>query len=139
VSHALRHDIGVQPTGLEDAGSLMLERRRGNPLLLAVVAVELARRAGVEARLYSTPVRWFAGFGEPVALVELSAHRAALPSPDLLGHRCPHAVAAGAIPRNQPKLGSRRMARAGGGYAYRAPPSSVAVRRHTNKEERYVS
>ncbi|MGH2943650.1 MAG: transglutaminase family protein [Solirubrobacteraceae bacterium] len=75
----------------------VLERRRGHPLLLAVVAVELARRAGVAARLYSTPARWFAGFGEPTALVELSTSRAAIPSPDLVCRRCAHEVAFGAL------------------------------------------
>jgi hypothetical protein len=102
VSHALRHDIGMRPTGLDDAEDLMLdrvlERRRGHPMLLAVVAVELARRAGVGGRLYSMPARWFAGFGEePIALVELGTGAAAMPSPDMLHGRCAHEVAFGVL------------------------------------------
>ena len=102
VSHALRHDLGMEAGGLDDAENLMLdrvlERRRGHPLLLAVVAVELARRAGVIGRLYSTRARWFAGFGAPrIALVEISSSRAPIPSSNQLRRHCAHQVAFGTL------------------------------------------
>jgi Arc/MetJ family transcription regulator len=47
-----------RPRGRPELDALLLalaaQFRPGNPLLLAVVAVELASRAGVEAWLYST-------------------------------------------------------------------------------------
>jgi hypothetical protein len=103
VSHALQHDLGFRHARLGDPEALfldgVLERRRGHPLLLAVVAVELARRAGVSGELYSAPTRLFAGFGEewPPRLVEFTRPSGQLPPSDALRRHCAAAVAFGIL------------------------------------------
>jgi hypothetical protein len=104
VLHAVRHELGMRPTDLADPESLLLdrvlERRRGHPLLLAAVAVELARRAGVPATVCSSPARWFAVFAEPagshLALVDLGGGVAA-PDRRVLQRHCAHEVAIGVL------------------------------------------
>jgi regulator of sirC expression with transglutaminase-like and TPR domain len=46
----------------------VLARRAGHPLALAVVAAEVARRAGVEVAVCSTPTGWYAAMGTPSRL-----------------------------------------------------------------------
>jgi hypothetical protein len=97
VLHALRHDIGMRPADCEDPDHLMLDRvldrRRGHPLLLAVVAVELARRAGVSACVCSSPERWFAAFGdEQIVLAELAGGAPCGGAPAVVQRHCPHEV-----------------------------------------------
>jgi hypothetical protein len=97
VLHALRHEIGLQAAGCEDPEHLMLDRvldrRRGHPLLLTAIAVELARRAGVRAAVCSSPEHWYAAFGgEHVALVEISAGAAPHAPPATVQHHCAHDV-----------------------------------------------
>jgi hypothetical protein len=102
VAHALRHDLGLRCTQTRDPEALLLdrvlERRAGHPLILAVIAVELARRAGADACVCSAPTRLFAGFGDaPPRLVELT--RPAGPAPDratIVRHGA-HAVAFGIL------------------------------------------
>ncbi|HEX4364248.1 MAG TPA: transglutaminase family protein [Solirubrobacteraceae bacterium] len=103
VSHALQHDLDFRHARLGDPDALfldcVLERRRGHPLLLVVIAVELARRAGVDAELYSAPPRLFAGFGEawPPRLVEFTRPTGQLPPSDALRRHCAAAVAFGIL------------------------------------------
>lgn len=97
VLHALRHEIGLQPAGGNDVDHLMLDRvldsRRGHPLLLTVIAVELARRAGVRASVCSSPAHWYAAFGEQdVVLVEVSATTSSGTLPALVQRHCAHEV-----------------------------------------------
>jgi transglutaminase superfamily protein len=44
---------------------VVLERRAGHPLALAVRAAEIGRRAGLAVGVCSTPTGWLAGIGEP--------------------------------------------------------------------------
>lgn len=98
VCHASRHEIGLRPADCADPEHLMLDavlrRRRGHPLLLTVVAVELARRAGVCAGVCSSRHRWFAEFGltPQIALVELG-RTDSVPATSPVLRRCAHEVA----------------------------------------------
>lgn len=97
VLHAVRHEIGMQPTDCDDPDHLMLDRvldgRRGHPLLLSVVAVELARRAGVRAMICSSPAHWYVAFGErDVVLVDVAAVASGDAEPALLQRHCAHEV-----------------------------------------------
>jgi hypothetical protein len=73
----------------------LLDRRRGHPLLVAALGVELLRRAGVHASVCSSPTRWFVGLGAGTRTVlldaRLSAH--ADPCPDRVRRHCAHEVA----------------------------------------------
>ncbi len=96
VLHALRHDIGMQAADCDEPDHLMLDRvldrRRGHPLLLTAIAVELARRAGVSAGVCSSPEHWFAAFGdEDIVLVELGGG-ATGPAPTVVQRHCTHEV-----------------------------------------------
>lgn len=102
VAHALRHELGLRSADVRDPEAMyldrVLERRRGHPLVLAVVAVELARRAGATARVCSAPTRLFAGFGSPaMRLVETTAPAGPPPPPESIVAHCPHAVAFGLL------------------------------------------
>jgi len=103
VSHALRHDIGMQPADGDDPEHMMLDRvlecRRGHPLLLAAVAVELVRRAGASAAVCSAPARWFVAFGQVpgVVLVEFGGHAHADPASAGVRRHCAHEIAFGAL------------------------------------------
>jgi hypothetical protein len=97
VLHALRNEIGLQPADCDDPAHLMLDRvldsRRGHPLLLTVVAVELARRAGVRASVCSSPAHWYAAFGDQdVVLVEVGATACSGVPPAVVQRHCPHEV-----------------------------------------------
>lgn len=102
VTHALRHELGLRCGDVRDPEAMdldrVLERRRGHPLVLAVVAVELARRAGATARVCSAPTRLFAGFGSPsMRLVETTPPVGAPPPADSIVPHCPHAIAFGIL------------------------------------------
>lgn len=120
VSHALRHDIGMQATVGDDPEHMMLdrvlERRRGHPLLLAAVAVELVRRAGAGAAVCSSPARWFAAFGQApqIVLVEFGAGAERLPVSDGVRCHCAHEVAFGALTALQQVYSARGCARKAG-------------------------
>lgn len=120
VSHALRHDIGMQPAVGGGPEHMMLdrvlERRRGHPLLLASVAVELVRRAGASAAVCSSPARWFIGFGQApqIVLVELGAGAGELPASEGVRCHCAHEVAFGALTALQQAYGARGRAREAG-------------------------
>src|SRR6185312_646062 len=47
--------------------------RRGHPLMLAIVARELAQRAGIAAAVFSSPTRWFVGLQADDHLLLLDA------------------------------------------------------------------
>jgi regulator of sirC expression with transglutaminase-like and TPR domain len=98
VLHALRNEIGLQPADCDDPDHLMLDRvldgRRGHPLLLSIVAVELARRAGVRATICSSPAHWYVAFGEQdVVLVDVAAVAPSHAEPAPLQRHCAHEVA----------------------------------------------
>ena len=97
----------------------VLERRRGHPLVLAVVGVEAARRAGAAAELCSTPAGWFAGIGGPgrLYLVDPAADPGPAPSGAVRRH-CGHEVGFAALTGILARLlmegdeaGARRAAR----------------------------
>lgn len=51
----------------------VLQTRRGHPLTLAIIACELARRAGISTGVYSSPARWFIGLQTEQQLLLLDA------------------------------------------------------------------
>jgi hypothetical protein len=61
---ALDGGMALEPVA-DDPGGLLIHRvlatKRGHPALLASVGAELAVRAGVGARVYSSLTRWFVG------------------------------------------------------------------------------
>lgn len=103
VAHALRHELGLRASDSRDPESLLLdrvlERREGHPLLLAVIAVELARRAGAPASVCSAPTQLFVGFGDDASLRLVELTHPAGPAPataDVVRHAA-HAVAFGIL------------------------------------------
>lgn len=116
VSHALRHDIGMQTAVGDDPEHMMLdrvlERRCGHPLLLASVAVELVRRAGASAAVCSAPARWFVAFGQvpQIVLVELGAGTDGLPASEGVRCHCAHEIAFGALTALQHAYSARARA-----------------------------
>ena len=76
----------------------VLERRRGHPLALAVVAAETGRRAGIDVSICSTAAGWFAGLGEGARLwlVDPAADPGPTPSGAVRRH-CGHEVAFAAL------------------------------------------
>lgn len=102
VSHALRHELGLRCGDPRDPEAMfldrVLERRRGHPLVLAVVVVEMARRAGATAHVCSAPTRLFAGFGSPtMRLVETTPPAGPPPPAESIVPHCPHAIAFGIL------------------------------------------
>ena len=97
----LERDLMVRAEVGPDPALLRLDRalqtRRAHPLLVAVLGVELLRRAGVPAAVCSSPTRWFVAVGGGragrTALLDarLSAH--AEPCPDRVRRHCAHEVA----------------------------------------------
>jgi hypothetical protein len=73
----------------------LLDRRRGHPVLVAALGVELLRRAGVHASVCSSPTRWFVGLGGSSRTVlldaRLSGHHE--PCPERVRRHCAHEVA----------------------------------------------
>ncbi len=102
VAHALRHELALRPGDPRDPEGMfldrVLERRAGHPLVLAAIAVELARRAGASAWVCSAPTRLFAGFGiESMRFVEVTPPAQPAPDPATVVRHGPHAVAFGIL------------------------------------------
>jgi hypothetical protein len=75
-----------------------LERRAGHPLVMAVVAAEIGRRAGFEVGICSTAWGWYAGIGEPerLWLIDPAMDPGPTPSGPVRCH-CGHEVAFAAL------------------------------------------
>jgi hypothetical protein len=75
-----------------------LERRAGHPLVMAVVAAEIGRRAGLRVAICSTAWGWYAGIGERERLWLIDPARDPGPTPSgpVRGH-CGHEVAFAAL------------------------------------------
>jgi regulator of sirC expression with transglutaminase-like and TPR domain len=73
----------------------LLHRRRGHPLLVAALGVELLRRAGVPAAVCSSPTRWFIGLtgGNRTVLLDARLSGHAEPCPERVRRHCAHEVA----------------------------------------------
>jgi hypothetical protein len=73
----------------------VLDRRRGHPVLVVALGVELLRRAGVHASVCSSPTRWFVGIGAGTRTVLLDARLSGHddPCPDRVRRHCAHEVA----------------------------------------------
>jgi hypothetical protein len=73
----MAHEHGFVAAAGDDPGHLLLPRvvvtRRGHPLMLAVVAREIAHRAGIAAGVFSSPKRWFVGLRADDHLLLLDA------------------------------------------------------------------
>lgn len=84
---------GPDPQLLRLDGVLL--RRRGHPLLVAALGVELLRRAGIAAAVCSSPTRWFVGLTGADRTVLLDARLSAHddPCPDHVRRHCAHEVA----------------------------------------------
>jgi Transglutaminase-like superfamily len=84
--------------GQGDPHAFLLEHvlacRRGHPALLAVVARELARRAGVDVGVFSSPSGWYVGCadGDHLALIALGGATVDITPPGVRRH-CAHEVA----------------------------------------------
>jgi len=84
--------------GRQDPRAFLLEhvvaRRRGHPALLATVAHELARRAGIDVGVFSSPSGWYVGCpdGGRVALIALGGAAMDIAAPGVRRH-CAHEVA----------------------------------------------
>jgi regulator of sirC expression with transglutaminase-like and TPR domain len=77
---------------------LVLDRRCGHPLALAVLAAEIGRRAGLAVGVCSTPSGWYAGIGEPdrLWLIDPAIDPGPTPSGPVRRH-CGHEVAFAAL------------------------------------------
>jgi Transglutaminase-like superfamily len=75
-----------------------LDRRAGHPLVLAVVAAEIGRRAGLSVGICSTAWGWYAGIGEPdrLWLIDPVTDPGPTPSGPVRRH-CGHEVAFAAL------------------------------------------
>jgi hypothetical protein len=75
-----------------------LARRAGHPLVLAAIATEVGRRAGVAVGICSTATGWFAAIGSPQRLWLIDPARDASPTPDgQVRRHCGHEVAFAAL------------------------------------------
>lgn len=92
----------------------VLERRQGHPALLAVVAYELARRAGIDVGVFSSPTGWYAGCpnGDHLALIALAGAALDIAPPGVRQH-CAHEVAFAVLCGLQHSLCSRGQHDAG--------------------------
>jgi Transglutaminase-like superfamily len=75
-----------------------LDRRAGHPLVLAVVAAEIGRRAGLSVGICSTARGWYAGIGESdrLWLIDPVTDPGPTPSGPVRRH-CGHEVAFAAL------------------------------------------
>jgi regulator of sirC expression with transglutaminase-like and TPR domain len=95
----LERDLRIAPDAGPDPELLRLDtlphRRRGHPLLVAALGVELFRRAGVEAAVCSSPTRWFVGIAGADRTVLLDARLSANDDrcPDHVRRHCAHELA----------------------------------------------
>ncbi len=75
-----------------------LQRRVGHPLVLAVVAAEIGRRAGIPVGVCSTAWGWYAGIGEPDRLWLIDPVTDPGPTPEgSVRNHCGHEVAFAAL------------------------------------------
>jgi regulator of sirC expression with transglutaminase-like and TPR domain len=95
----LERELGIVPDTGADPELLRLDRlahrRRGHPLLIAALGVELLRRAGVEAAVCSSPTRWFVGIagGDRTVLLDARLSASEDQSPEHLRRHCAHELA----------------------------------------------
>lgn len=77
---------------------VVLERRAGHPLALAVLAAEIGRRAGLAVGVCSTPTGWYAGLGGPdrLWLIDPALDPGPTPSGPVRRH-CGHEVGFAAL------------------------------------------
>jgi len=97
---AVLHDaLAFRATSDDDPAGLLLdqvlEHRRGDPLLIAVLGSELALRAGVGAAVYCSPTRWFVGLphGDRLILLDARLREGCGAAPRHIRGLCPHEVA----------------------------------------------
>jgi len=95
----LDREVGFRPVdGRPAPPAFLLEhvlaRRQGHPALLSVVAHELARRAGVDVGIFSSPTGWYAGCvdGDRLALIALGGAALEITPPGVRRH-CAHELA----------------------------------------------
>jgi hypothetical protein len=99
IADVLDGAMGLRAVDASDPAELLLdrvlERRRGHPGVLSVVGYELARRAGAQVGIYSSPRRWFLGLRNDYTLTLLDARmRFRWPdAPVLVRAHCAHEVA----------------------------------------------
>jgi transglutaminase superfamily protein len=95
----LERELMITPQQGDDPDLLRLDRvlhqRRGHPLMVAALGVELLRRAGVPAAVCSSPTRWFVGIGGGGHTVLLDARLSGHddPCPDRVRRHCAHEIA----------------------------------------------
>jgi Transglutaminase-like superfamily len=76
----------------------VLERRAGHPLILAALAAEIGRRAGLALTVCSTPTGWYAGIAETDRLWLIDPTMDARPTPTgPVRKHCGHELAFGAL------------------------------------------
>jgi hypothetical protein len=115
----MRHEHGFAAAGGDHPGHLLLPRvvvtRRGHPLMLAIVACELAQRAGITAGVFSSPRRWFVGLQADDHLLLLDASLAdADQAPLEVRPHCRHELACCALTglsRSYARSGQPELAR----------------------------
>lgn len=98
----MRDEHGFVAAAGDDPDHLLLPRvvqaRRGHPLMLAVVACEIAQRAGIAAVVLSSPRRWFVGLQAEEHLLLLDTTlRGADQSPLEVRPHCRHELACCAL------------------------------------------
>ena len=95
----LEDDLGLAPEQGPNPEVLRLDRilrrRRAHPLAIAVLGVELLRRAGVPAAVCSSPTRWFVGLtgSERVVLLDTRLGDDDGLTPSRVRRHCAHEVA----------------------------------------------
>jgi hypothetical protein len=95
----LERELRIVPDAGADPELLRLDRlthrRRGHPLLIAALGVELLRRAGIEAAVCSSPTRWFVGIAGTATTVLLDTRLSACEdrSPTHVRRHCAHELA----------------------------------------------
>ena len=99
LGEVLEEELALEPEQGADPALLRLDRlllrRRGHPLCVAALGVELLRRAGVPAAVCSSPTRWFVGLtGEQrTVLLDARLNGCAEACPTRVRRHCGHEVA----------------------------------------------